>query len=378
MINYLKLLQAFNECETLKVKESRRALLHLTESRLQQQCVDFVNDSPRDFAMHICGLVKTVCATEYAYKSDWEFFFDALLLQEVNLSPVSRQAIEQAKAELTAPHKPDNKPDYRSALDKARGEVPEPPAEFPDKTDKPVDHKNIIINFDLTKLIDKLQKELINLSTDENRERYQGVFAFFLHGHPMVLEKYVLERIQLELREITGRTPRLPKPVTLTPNNLSDDRALEASLDVETCRDLLGNTEQSYADILLMIWNRGLPADEFFARAHFFQNRLYQQLLPEMDRQRRCFITLWAGEKRMPKTSVSPARTATPISLPLQRKFNRAELTELYPWIRMKLEKQSVPPSTIDRLIANLRRGNHNSLYDTYFLLQTELKYLWS
>lgn len=57
-IDFLQLVQVFTECESLKIKESRIALLNFLDPPLRAQCDNYINDAPRDFAMNLVGLIK--------------------------------------------------------------------------------------------------------------------------------------------------------------------------------------------------------------------------------------------------------------------------------------------------------------------------------
>lgn len=99
-IDFLKLLQVFSECESIKIKGSRIALLNFSDPQLQKQCDNFINDTPRDFAMNICGLIKKAQRNGTSVEDGWPDFMDTLLLREVHLSDASRLVLEQAKESL--------------------------------------------------------------------------------------------------------------------------------------------------------------------------------------------------------------------------------------------------------------------------------------
>ncbi len=196
--------------------------------------------------------------------------------------------------------------------------------------------KGIIVNYNLDEQMTRFRQTL----------GYEGAFTFAVGGNHNILERYIIERIKRELKAKTER-PNQSYQIRLYRTSVSGSASIERELvtacGFERLTDLFDI--QSNTDIVLIIWNYDLPAQQMKNIAQAFWQEIEPQVWPFLQNQGRCLVIVWADVDRAPLEAFT--------RLPTPDKF---ELSELIPWFRGKLKQLELEEELVEHCLDRLKK----------------------
>ncbi|WP_445637351.1 hypothetical protein NSTC745_02448 [Nostoc sp. DSM 114161] len=239
---------------------------------------------------------------------------------------------------------------YNNLLTEGRN-IP-PPVQQPLKVDR-----GIIVNYDLEILMSKFRQEV----------RQEGAFAFAVKGEHRILEEYIIERIQRELKLLTGR-PNVKLEIRLCPESISTSSIENKFLNKYNYQDFpeLFNTECN-PDILLIIWNHNDSKkymDLLALSAQSFWQNISPSLLPCLIHKSRCFVIIWANVGKYLLSGFTVLKTP-----------NNFQLEDLEPWFRGQLRMIGIEATQIEKYLKRLR-SQSGDLTTTYLEMKDILQEL--
>ncbi len=203
--------------------------------------------------------------------------------------------------------------------------------------------KGIIVNFDLESMVAKYIQCC----------GYEGIFAFSVGGNYTVLERYIIERIFIEHKNKTKRECKRID-VCLYHNDISTgiqviEEKISASQNCNQLEDLF--SENLLLDIVLIIWNFGIPEREMVEIATSFFHNAQTRTITYLHNQSRCFVIIWANVEEEPLKEFDV--------LPIPEKF---ELSSLIQWVRSWLKPLGIDDSLMINIIRRLKNQDGHLL----------------
>ncbi len=204
-----------------------------------------------------------------------------------------------------------------------------PQVETPIKVDQ-----NIIINFDLKKIILRFREKIT----------YEGAFAFSVGGESLLLEKYIIERIRRELKGYTKNENNI-FDIKLYKNNVSKHEDIERQFLYRNKYQSLADVFNSEVntDIIVIVWNYEIPLKTMNLWGKRSWAEMKTRILKLVEKKSRCCVFIWANVNKSP----SEVFTILPIE-----KF---ELHELETWFRPKLRQVGVAEEKINYYLGRLK-----------------------
>ncbi|NEO53438.1 MAG: hypothetical protein F6K54_10300 [Okeania sp. SIO3B5] len=333
-----------------KPGEHLKSLVNISQIQIDEAVVDY-NLPAKELVASFYGFIlnnqeNLVCFLK-VFKGQLNSDSDAILTIEGYIKKLKRSPIKQSS-------------DYSQRLSEKRAETDE--KQLREQTSLKIDNNkinnNLIVDYDLDKLVYKFKKTL----------DYQGVFAFNVSGDYKILNDYIIKRILQELKEKTKREYRMP-PISITlseaygsiesqiDNRLKDD-------NINQITDLLVDTHP--LDVVLIIWNYTINKQKLNSITDNFLQEIKTKYHGYLDNKGRCLIIIFANVSI--KQSINGC-----IRLNVPKSF---KINELCQWFRGYLQQLQMQEAMINRYLRRLEiaQGYLLPTYNTLEEIIDELK----
>ena len=303
-----------------------KSLVNISQIQVDPAAIDY-NLPVRELVTNFCDLILNK-------PEDLESF---LICLQKKLDSDEKLTIKGYIEKLKrSPIKP--KPDYLQLIDKKK----QPNDELPTSKIPIRINNDIIVQYDLEKLVSKFQKAL----------GYQGVFAFSIGEDYVILKNYIIKRIIQELESKTQRKCRPPIDITLKP-----DQSIESQIDdylkddnIDQINDLLVNTYP--LDVVLIIWNYKINKKNLNSMTDIFLSEIKTKCNRYLENKSRCLIIIFASFNR--KQSIKGC-----INLSIPKSF---QINELCVWFRGRLQNLQIQDDMINTCLRKLRNADGHLL----------------